>query len=680
MSSNIENLFSSIKIFSHCSNIDHFRDWLKQYPEVSEQSIFQGYKFFVNLSAIMLHDAIARDYSFDLEENSTYYIAISRGIDLDDIPNDCERVIFLKNVWKAFESIRRSHNWEELKDNIHKSQGIITLYQKEILPNIKISTKDKTNFSEEEIIEFVTKRQVLFKLNDTSHGIPVGAIAKMISPSDGFYQPSFEGYVYSLEFLWYQLLGQKKFQKSPAKEIHKTKSLLSSEEYDEKTRDYFDFHEDDPVSREWYIYHDVLGTFFGKIYETEIEPTHKKIRDHGLEFSYTKKLDKKKIKSYLNPTTIKNPDYLVDDSNEELIFKKLDYYFEWTPFTVLDTQKSEDYSGVYAFIAFLLGLGTSKRLSKELKIHALRIRHQESGVNGYFYSYAILNDCSLLGGYEAGWIIFLTCATDYSGHGGSMHELSELYIDKFEKEGKLSIKQVDVNESDFRQYIKRRMNLNSEFFDDEQSKSDSNEEFVEYFSKLKETYQNIIDTTPTLKINNEMKTSISDDFIENLIAEGESQKIELKSSLRWNYDENRKDTRLEFPIVRSIAAFMNSDGGFLLIGVNDKKEKIGLEKDYSTLGKNHKNKDGFQLQLTEVLNNYIGKEFHQFLNVKIFSEQNIDICCVEVKPVNDRPVFVKNDSKNEFFIRMNNRCQKLEIHEFYEYFDLHKRKNRSDLN
>ncbi|MFA4876880.1 MAG: ATP-binding protein [Methanoregula sp.] len=679
MSSNIENLFSSLEIFTHCSNVDQFRDWLKQYPELDQNSIFQGYKFFVNLSAIMLHDSIAHDYSFDLKENSTYYYATSHGVSLEDIPNDSERVIFLKNVWKYFELIRTSRDWQELKDNIHKTREISSIFYKQILPNIAIKVKNKSKISNEEIIAFLTKRNVLFKLNDTSHGVPVGAIAKMISPFEGFSKPTFEGYVYSLEFLWSNLLGEKKFLISPANSLHDVKKLLSTEEYHELANEYFEFHEDDPVSKEWHFYHNALDTFFGKLYETEIHPLEKKLKNQNLEFSYVKKLDKKIIKSLLDPTTVKNPDYLIDDSREELVFKKLDYFFEWTSFNILDTQKSEDYSGVYAFIVFLSGLSTSKKLSKDVKIHALRIRHQVSGVDGFFYSYAILNDCSLFGGYDAGWIIFLTCATDYSGHGGSMHELAEFYIEKFENEEKISIKQVDVEETVFRRYIKHKIRSDADEYDaDDHDEIHSEEEIIEYFSNVKDAYQKIFDGIPTRIHTNEKIVTNPDDSIEALISGGENQKVEFKSSIRWNYDENRKDTRLESLIARSIASFMNSDGGYLFIGINNDGEKIGLNNDYSTFGKNQRNKDGFQLQLTEIMNNYLGKALHQFITVKIFTDNSKDFCCVEVKPVHE-PVFVIINNKKEFYIRENNRSQKLEIHEFHEYHNL-RQKTQFDQN
>ena len=73
-------------------------------------------------------------------------------------------------------------------------------------------------------------------------------------------------------------------------------------------------------------------------------------------------------------------------------------------------------------------------------------------------------------------------------------------------------------------------------------------------------------------------------LMEDLIAEGESDELEFKSSLRWDYKQEAVNKRLEDVVVKSIAAFGNGQGGTLLIGVNDVGTPLGLEHDYTTLG------------------------------------------------------------------------------------------------
>ena len=86
--------------------------------------------------------------------------------------------------------------------------------------------------------------------------------------------------------------------------------------------------------------------------------------------------------------------------------------------------------------------------------------------------------------------------------------------------------------------------------------------------------------------------------IYNFIESGESEVVEFKSSLLWNYKEKRKDKFLPFSVIKTVAAFLNTNGGNLLIGVKEndetnKTEIIGLKNDYSILQK--KNNDGFEI-------------------------------------------------------------------------------------
>ncbi len=69
--------------------------------------------------------------------------------------------------------------------------------------------------------------------------------------------------------------------------------------------------------------------------------------------------------------------------------------------------------------------------------------------------------------------------------------------------------------------------------------------------------------------------------VEDLIAEGESDELEFKATLRWDLKEAGVNKKLEEVIIKTIAAFANSQGGTLLIGVADDGDVIGLEPDYS---------------------------------------------------------------------------------------------------
>ena len=164
------------------------------------------------------------------------------------------------------------------------------------------------------------------------------------------------------------------------------------------------------------------------------------------------------------------------------------------------------------------------------------------------------------------------------------------------------------------------------------------------------------------------KTEINNDSLEDLIKKGENFSLEFKSSLRWNYRNNQPDTELEYVIAKTISAFLNSDGGKLLIGVDDKGSVLGLEKDYSTLKEN--NFDKFSLKLVETVNNYLGVKYNKFIKIDKANFENKEVCIITMSK-SDWPVYVKKDGKEEFFIRASASSHPLGIKEASEYIKSH---------
>jgi len=130
----------------------------------------------------------------------------------------------------------------------------------------------------------------------------------------------------------------------------------------------------------------------------------------------------------------------------------------------------------------------------------------------------------------------------------------------------------------------------------------SNIMMVRLINKFLDNYiSQLRDFDITMKKRNQSK-----DPIKELISLGETFNTEFKSSLRYDYQQKKPNKDLELEIAKSIVAFLNSEGGKLLIGVKDNGEILGLTNDYLTLKK--KNRDGFKLKLVDTINSYIGKE------------------------------------------------------------------------
>ncbi len=135
---------------------------------------------------------------------------------------------------------------------------------------------------------------------------------------------------------------------------------------------------------------------------------------------------------------------------------------------------------------------------------------------------------------------------------------------------------------------------------------------------------------------------------EELINMGESEFIEFKSSLMWDYQSKKANKELIKPVIKTICGFMNSHAGVLLIGVNDNGEILGLEKDYSLLNK--KNSDGFELQLTTYFNNLTGGASRNYFRVLFHIIDGKEVCRVNVSPAPE-PVFMGNHNDRKLYIR-----------------------------
>ncbi len=157
--------------------------------------------------------------------------------------------------------------------------------------------------------------------------------------------------------------------------------------------------------------------------------------------------------------------------------------------------------------------------------------------------------------------------------------------------------------------------------------------------------------------------------IDELIAEGESDELEFKSSLRWNYKTEQIDKKLEIVILKSISAFSNGEGGTLIIGVEDEGELLGLDHDYRSV---NGGKDKFELHLRNLLNKTFGKVFATTgVSITFLVIGETEICAINVSKGNKAlylDILDNNGQKFEkFYVRSGNTSQELGLSEMNEY-------------
>ncbi|MDE0375152.1 MAG: protease Lon-related BREX system protein BrxL [bacterium] len=153
---------------------------------------------------------------------------------------------------------------------------------------------------------------------------------------------------------------------------------------------------------------------------------------------------------------------------------------------------------------------------------------------------------------------------------------------------------------------------------------------------------------------------------EELISQGESKHVEFKQTGRINLHTKQRDPVIEQMVVKSIAGFMNAEGGTLLIGVTDSGEVFGIDKDLKTLG-SKQNPDGFALWLNGLLDNLLGPIAAAAVKFQFDSYPEGTVCRVGVAP-GTSPTFTKGKKgEANFYVRLNNATRLLNTADAIEY-------------
>jgi hypothetical protein len=160
--------------------------------------------------------------------------------------------------------------------------------------------------------------------------------------------------------------------------------------------------------------------------------------------------------------------------------------------------------------------------------------------------------------------------------------------------------------------------------------------------------------------------------IKSLIARGENECLEFKSTLSWDLRRKKQNKALRKVIAKALCGFMNAKGGTLLIGVNDQGEILGLEPDFSSLRRRDVDNDLdiFRQALVNIVDNYIGVSYSEYITSKFVKMKGTFICVVNVKP-SPNPVYLRDSEKREFYLRVGNVTRSLNIEQTSNYINLH---------
>ena len=150
----------------------------------------------------------------------------------------------------------------------------------------------------------------------------------------------------------------------------------------------------------------------------------------------------------------------------------------------------------------------------------------------------------------------------------------------------------------------------------------------------------------------------------DLIDAGESGNVEFKATFRTNLHTKKKDERLEHASLKTVAAFLNSFGGTLLVGVEDDGEVLGIEVD------NYKNDDKYLLNFGHLIRDKIGPNTIGNVNAEIISVHGKKVLRVDVQP-SAKPAYLTFKGEEFFYVRTGPSTVHLKHSDFLNYYKKH---------
>ena len=149
-------------------------------------------------------------------------------------------------------------------------------------------------------------------------------------------------------------------------------------------------------------------------------------------------------------------------------------------------------------------------------------------------------------------------------------------------------------------------------------------------------------------------------WVESLIEGGESERVEFKSTLRWNLKADKADKAIETAWLKTVVAFLNTDGGVLIIGVDDGGQVLGTEAD------RFESDDKYLLFVNSRIKQHIGLDCAPFIRFGLTLVHGKQVLVIECKP-SSASVFLRYGDKEEFYVRVGPGSRKLTVSEVLNY-------------
>lgn len=140
--------------------------------------------------------------------------------------------------------------------------------------------------------------------------------------------------------------------------------------------------------------------------------------------------------------------------------------------------------------------------------------------------------------------------------------------------------------------------------------------------------------------------------VATLLAAGESDGVEFKSTLRTNLHTGQPDEKIQLSALKTIAGFLNANGGTLIVGAADDGQVLGLAAD------GFANEDKMSLHLVNLIKDRIGEIFLPYVHPHFEDQEGGRLLVVRCER-GPKAAFVKDGSVHRFYVRGANSTAEL---------------------
>jgi hypothetical protein len=145
-----------------------------------------------------------------------------------------------------------------------------------------------------------------------------------------------------------------------------------------------------------------------------------------------------------------------------------------------------------------------------------------------------------------------------------------------------------------------------------------------------------------------------------VLINGENDAVEFKSTLRTNLHTGAADKRIELAALKTLAGFLNTNGGTLIIGVSDDGAPVGIKTD------GFPSEDKMSLHLVNIFKDRMGPEAMTAMNIHFDDYEDDRVMAIRCKR-SSSPVYVKDDNIERFYIRTGPSTTELTLSQAQSY-------------